>query len=135
MQTLVIRHCSHNPHRFEVLRSADTKGSPPVTLTAPADFSLSPSAPYTHTPIHSTVATIGSVTCDKRPRRTPAPAGARADLLQNALDRWGRQTFDALFDNRQAGPFFDQATKKNYQKLFLYLVLCTLHLLYFPLHL
>jgi tetratricopeptide (TPR) repeat protein len=50
------------------------------------------------------------------------PETTHAELVQRALRRWGEQAFDALFDTREAGGWFDAATEAAYADLHLQIV-------------
>ncbi len=50
------------------------------------------------------------------------PETTHAALVQKALRQWGQESFEALFGDRRAGRWFDQATATTYADLYLQIV-------------
>ena len=112
MSTLRIQHIpGEGEPRFQVLRVSDTKHTPPAAIRPPVGF------PVKGRPDSDLVRELQWYLEEFLGYPFP-PQTERADRVLSALKAWGRQAFDALFDNRQAGKFLDEAAPDGqYQQL------------------
>jgi len=105
MSTLRIQHIpGEGEPRFQVLRVSDTKHTPPAAIRPPVGF------PVKGRPDSDLVRELQWYLEEFLGYPFP-PQTERADRVLSALKAWGRQAFDALFDNRQAGKFLDEAAE------------------------
>ncbi len=111
-QTLKIRHVSADPDRFEVMRLKDGKSTQAAEITAPdllkvegrPDSNLSADLrwyleKFLDYPFH--------------------PDTDLAERVRECLVKWGRDAFNALFDNREGGAMLDAAVDGRYRNLHL----------------
>ncbi|GBC60613.1 hypothetical protein DENIS_1570 [Desulfonema ishimotonii] len=111
--TLIIRHVSSEPDRFQVFRLKDSKSTPePVEITPPDTFPVE-GRPNTH------------LTADLRwylENFLDYPFHPDTDVADRVLDSlkaWGEQAFDALFGDRDGSLMLHDATQRGYQALHL----------------
>ena len=99
MSTLRIQHCpSDGEEHFQVMRVEASKTTKPVTVAPPVGF------PVAGRPDSDLMRELRWYLEDFLGYPFP-PETEHADRVLEALGKWGRQAFDALFDNRKAGDF------------------------------
>ena len=110
--TLVIRHLEDtDPPRFEVERlSADPKRTKPTTVPSPAGF------PVEGRPDSDLLQELRWYLEDFLTYPFP-PETEHAERVLATLRKWGEEAFDALFEGRKAGHWFEAATGDNYSDL------------------
>ncbi len=112
MNTLIIEHVPGDEARFRVVRQRDGKGtSKPAALPSPRGFAVE-GRPDSDLPYEL------RWYLEEFLEYPFVPATDRADSLLDALKEWGRQAFDALFENQQAGAFLTEAAPNaQYERL------------------
>ena len=111
MFTLTVRHVDDSdPPQFEVARGRDGKTAKPVAVLPPTGY------PVHGRPDTDLIRELRWYLETFLDYPFP-PATDRAGRVQDALEEWGRKAFDALFGSRQAGGFFDKATRDGYEQL------------------
>ncbi len=99
MSTRRIQHCpSDGEEQFQVVRVGDSKTTKPVAVAPPVGF------PVAGRPDSDLMRELRWYLEDFLGYPFP-PETEHADRVLEALGKWGRQAFDALFDNRKAGDF------------------------------
>ncbi len=99
MSTLRIQHCpSDGEDRFQVVRVGDSKTTRAVAVAPPVGF------PVEGRPDSDLMREMRWYLEDFLGYPFP-PETERADRVLEALSKWGRQAFDALFDNRRGADF------------------------------
>ena len=103
MSTLRIHHVpGEGETRFYVQQLPVGKATQPAAITAPADF------PVESRPNSNLVRELRWYLEEFLGYPFP-PETEHADHVLDALKNWGRQAFDALFDNRQGADFLRDA--------------------------
>ena len=111
MATLTIRHVADtDPAQFQVVRLPDGKAADPAEVPSPVDF------PVEGRPDSGLLRELRWYLEDFLDYPFP-PNTNHADNVLDALDKWGKQAFNDLFDSRTAGGMFDKATKDGYENL------------------
>ena len=110
--TLVIRHLDDtDPPKFEVERlSDDPKRTKPTTVPSPVGF------PVKGRPNSDLLQELRWYLEDFLTYPFP-PETDHAERVLVSLRNWGEKTFEALFEGRRAGGWFDTATAHNYSDL------------------
>jgi len=111
MHTLIVRHePDSSPPRFTVIRQKDGKCAPPVAVTPPLAF------PVEGRPDSNLLNELPWYLEDFLDYPFP-PHTDRAENVTAALEAWGREAFNDLFSSRQAGEWFQEATRDGYENL------------------
>jgi len=113
MNTLIICHvASDDGPAFEVHRldKGQTKRTDPVPVTSPVGY------PVEGGGSRDLMAELGWYLEEFLGYPFP-PATERADHLTDALAAWGKQAFDALFGQKKAGGWYDNAVADGHDKL------------------
>ena len=110
VRPLVIRHCpGPDPPQFQVSRP-DQKSTDPVVVPSPLEF------PVEGRPQSNLMAELRWY-LEEFLDYPFSPNTDRAERVRKALEDWGRQAFDALFDHRDAALMFADATREGYENL------------------
>src|SRR4051794_20068313 len=113
LSTLIVRHTPNSsPATFQVVRLRDGKTTEPVPVLAPVGF------PVEGRPDSDLLRELRWYLETFLEYPFP-PETDHAERVRDALRRWGEQAFQALFDNRSSGRFFDAATSADYARLHL----------------
>ena len=103
MSTLRVQHVAGDGEpRFQLVRVADAKTTPPVAITPPVSF------PVEGRPDSDLVRELRWYLEDFLGYPYP-PETEHADRVLTSLKQWGRQAFDALFDKRQGADFLRES--------------------------
>ena len=112
MNTLIIRHTPEtNPPKFQVEETGTYSGTTSQSTELPSPFAFNSDIPnmslmqglqwylenFLAYPFH--------------------PDTEKAEKIQESLERWGTQIFDALFDNRDAGMMYGRAIAHGVKEL------------------
>ena len=114
MSILRVQHVAGDGKpRFLLVRVADAKTTAPVAIAPPVGF------PVDGRPDSDLVRELRWYLEDFLGYPFP-PETEHADRVLAALKQWGRQAFDALFENRQGGGFLSESQEGGrYDKLHL----------------
>jgi hypothetical protein len=122
LTTLIIRHQPNTePPQFEVQRLSDGKRTPkPLSVPSPVGYPVEglPNSDVLHE-LRWYLEDFLQFPFDPATGLPHDPVSGRAARVQTALNKWGQTAFNALFDNRVAGRFFDAATEDDYADLHL----------------
>jgi tetratricopeptide (TPR) repeat protein len=112
MHTLIIRHISSNPDKFELVRQKDGKRTRAVEIPAPSAF---PVAGRPNSSLARELRWYLEAFLDY-------PFHPETDHALNVLEslrQWGETAFNALFNNLEGGAMLSQAIAGGYQHLHL----------------